>query len=169
VSGLGHLNGKAAVIADSSSYSRILEELIANSKALTVLLITKQGTVLATAGDTGYLNSTAVAALVAGMFTATREVARLVGENQFSILLQQGELRHIHISLVASESMMVIIFEDHNRIGMVRHHAKKAGEQLAEVAAAPAPIANHDAEISLPRFKEYALNLIDRIFESQPE
>ena len=154
---------------DSAPQRLVLEELIKGSQALTALLITKQGTVLTSAGETGYLNTTAVAALVAGMFTATREVARMVGENQFSILLQQGEMRHIHISLVSDDSMMVVIFEDHNRIGAIRHYAKKASEKLSELSHR-APTGAAAAElISLPKFKEYALNLIDRIFEPQPE
>jgi predicted regulator of Ras-like GTPase activity (Roadblock/LC7/MglB family) len=166
VATLGHLNGRAMIAPDSPSYGKILEELIENSQALTALLITKQGTVLAKAGETEYLNATAVAALVAGMFTATREVARLVGENQFSILLQQGELRHIHISLVTGDAMMVVVFEDNNRIGLIRHCAKKAAGRLGEVSLPMTP--DVDA-ISLPKFKEYALNLIDRLFEPQPE
>jgi predicted regulator of Ras-like GTPase activity (Roadblock/LC7/MglB family) len=164
----GHL-AKASLWADSPSHRQILEELIKGSQALTALLITKQGTVLSSAGEVGYLNTTAVAALVAGMFTATREVARLVGENQFSILLQQGEFRHIHISLVSDNSMMVVIFEDHNRIGIIRHCAKKAAGQLGELSQRPKTDAEVVELISLPKFKEYALNLIDRIFEPQPE
>lgn len=166
---LGHINGKASIYWDSPSHSQILEELIKGSQGLTALLITKQGTVLSAAGETGYLNTTAVAALVAGMFTATREVARMVGEHQFSILLQQGELRNIHISLVSDDSMMVVIFEDHNRIGLIRHCAKKAAAQLEELAKRVESGPARMEPISLPRFKEYALNLIDRIFEPQPE
>ena len=118
------------------------------------------------AGDTSYLNTTAMAALVAGMFSATREVARLVGEEQFSILLQQGENRHIHISLIQESKMMVIIFEDYQRIGLVRHEARKAAQALDEV------LRENDGEeterdIATPQFKEYALNLIDRIFEAK--
>jgi predicted regulator of Ras-like GTPase activity (Roadblock/LC7/MglB family) len=169
MSTLGHVNGKAVIASDSPSHVEILEELVKSSQALTALLITKQGTVLAKAGETEYLNATAVAALVAGMFTATREVARLVGENQFSILLQQGELRHIHISLVAGDSMMVVVFEDHNRIGLIRHCARKAAERLGEVSLRQSIPVDPIAPISLPKFKEYALNLIDRIFEPQPE
>jgi predicted regulator of Ras-like GTPase activity (Roadblock/LC7/MglB family) len=169
VTNFGHLNGKASIYVDSPSHSQILEELIKGSQALTTLLITRQGTVLSSAGETGYLNTTAVAALVAGMFTATREVARMVGEHQFSILLQQGELRNIHISLVTDDSMMVVIFEDHNRIGLIRHCAKKAAGQLGELALRAKSDAPRMEQISLPKFKEYALNLIDRIFEPQPE
>ena len=79
---------------------QILSQLVERSGALTTLLITKDGVSIEESGDTSYLNTSAMAALIAGMFSATREVARLVGEEQFSILLQQGENRHIHISLV---------------------------------------------------------------------
>lgn len=148
-----------------SVFEEVLSKLLLESKALTSMFITKQGTVVADAGETSSLNSTAMAALVAGMFSATREVARLVGENQFSILLQQGERRHIHISLVSEEMMLVIVFEDHNRIGIVRHAARKAAEQLETLLPGSREASGDDAEISLPQFKEYALNLIDRIFQ----
>jgi predicted regulator of Ras-like GTPase activity (Roadblock/LC7/MglB family) len=146
-------------------YEGVLEELLTASQALTALLITRQGTVVASAGDTTYFNTTAMAALIAGMFTATREVARMVGENQFSILLQQGELRHIHISLVTDDTMLIIVFEDHNRIGLIRHSARKMGERLTTALASARETERAGGEIVLPQFKEYALNLIDQIFQ----
>ena len=149
----------------SLSVEEILDSLLRDTGALTVMLITKQGTVVAEAGNISGLNSTAMAALVAGMFSATHEVARLVGEEQFSILLQQGERRHIHISLVASQSMMIVVFEDQNRIGMIRHAARKASEKLVGLLAADRSSELASTEISAPAFKEYALNLIDRIFQ----
>ena len=139
----------------------ILEKLVKQTNALNTLLITKEGTVISEAGDTKSLNTTAMAALVAGMFSATREVARMVGEKQFSILLQQGEERHIHISLVTDSAMMVIVFEDYKKIGKVRFEAKKAGEQLYQQLMSDADSKN---DIAVPQFKEYALNLIDQIF-----
>ncbi len=144
----------------------ILSELVENSGALTAMLIAKEGVSIDEAGDTSYLNVTAMAALVAGMFSATREVARLVGEEKFSILLQQGETRHIHISLIDDSTMMVIIFEDYHRIGMVRHEARKAAEAISAILKRPDK-PEHGEEIATPQFKEYALNLIDRIFETK--
>ncbi len=108
---------------DNGVMTDLLRKVVSNSEAITALLITKEGTGIAEAGDVSYLNTTAMAALVAGMFSATREVARMVGEKQFSILLQQGEKRHIHISLIPESTMMVIIFENYQRIGLVRHEA----------------------------------------------
>jgi|GEM_PF-5236733 len=52
--------------------THILSSLIERSGALTALLVSKEGMVITEAGDTSYLNTTAMAALVAGMFSAQR-------------------------------------------------------------------------------------------------
>jgi predicted regulator of Ras-like GTPase activity (Roadblock/LC7/MglB family) len=145
----------------------ILKGLIDKTGALTALLVTKEGIAVAEAGDTSYLNTTAMAALVAGMFSATREVARMVGETQFSILLQQGENRHIHISLIADSRMLVIVFEDYQRIGLVRHEARRSGPKMEEAYRLELGQRPVQERIGTPVFKEYALNLIDRIFETR--
>jgi len=152
----------AQEVADNPTAQAELYDLVNASGALTALLISKEGHAMAEAGDTSYLNTTAMAALVAGMFSATREVARMVGEQQFSILLQQGENRHIHISLVTDSFMMVVVFEDYQRIGRVRHEARKSGDKLVKTLSRRGTEKADD--LSVPEFKEYALNLIDRIF-----
>ena len=151
---------------DSYSAKQLLWDLVNKSGALTAMLITKEGVSITEAGDISYLDITAMAALVAGMFSATREVARMVGEEHFSILLQQGENRHIHISLIHDSKMMVIVFEDYQRIGMVRLEARRTGEALSR-ALARGEEPEDTGEIATPEFKEYALNLIDRIFETK--
>ena len=144
-----------------------LKELLEKSGAISALLITKEGTAITTAGDCSYLNTDALAALIAGMFTATKEVARMVGEEQFSILLQQVAQRHIQISLVSDAVMMVVIFENYQSIGRVRHESRKTGTALAEILGRP-EATPPDQSLSVPQFKEYALNLIDRIFIEKP-
>ncbi len=144
----------------------LLSRLVEKSGALTALLVAKDGVSLTEAGDTSYMNTTAMAALVAGMFSATREVARLVGESRFSVLLQQGDNRHIHISLIHDSTMMVIVFEDYQRIGLVRYEARKMGEKIAK-ALVRDETRGEVSEVATPQFKEYALNLIDKIFETK--
>jgi predicted regulator of Ras-like GTPase activity (Roadblock/LC7/MglB family) len=153
------------VDTDHGDLKCILSEMITKSNALTALVVSKEGIAIAEAGDTSYLNVTALSALIAGMFSATREVARLVGEQQFSILLQQGEKRHIHISLILDAQMLVIVFEDYRRIGLVRHEARQAAEKIIQELETNPPQAKQDEVIGTPQFKEFALNLIDRIFE----
>jgi len=147
-----------------TTFRSLLEDLLVDCRGLTALLVTRQGTVVADAGATSQINTTAIAALVAGVFSATREVARLVGEQQFCMLLQQGERRHIHIALVSDEIMMVVVFEDHRRIGVVRHESRKAGEKLVGMLSAGQE-EDAEPEVAAEEFREYALNLIDRIFQ----
>jgi predicted regulator of Ras-like GTPase activity (Roadblock/LC7/MglB family) len=144
----------------------VLKDMLTQSGALTALLVSKEGHVIAVSGSVSYINTTAMAALVAGMFSATREVAKMVGETQFSILLQQGQTRHLHISLVTEAVMFVVVFEDYQRIGRVRHAARRAGERLIPLLelAGEAP---RELVAEAPRFKEYALGLIDSIFETR--
>jgi len=150
---------------DAEAINDLLSSLVKRSEAVTALLISREGVCVSKAGKVETLNSTALAALVAGMFAATREVANIVGEEQFSILLQQGEKRHIHISLIGQRNMMIVVFEDYRRIGRVRHEARSLGPKLLRILEKKAMSVKEDSEdISIPEFKEYALNLIDRIF-----
>lgn len=160
------MNGKDLEKADrSGDINGILDDLVERTEAITALVISRQGVCLGQAGTAASLNSTALAALVAGMFSATKEVANIVGEDQFSILLQQGEKRHIHISLIGSRSMMVIVFEDYSRIGKVRFAARKAAGELLKAIEQGKKRSDEAVEnLSVPDFKEYAMNLIDRIF-----
>ena len=134
-----------------------------DAEAKTTMLITRQGNCLVSVGDLSYLNVTAISALVAGMFSATQEVARLVGEDKFSILLQQGEKRNIYISLVDDSVMLLIIFDDYMAMGKVRYVARKALKEIAELYGS----AKVGDEVLGDRFKEFAITLIDRIFEEK--
>ncbi|OPL18661.1 MAG: hypothetical protein AVO35_04840 [Candidatus Aegiribacteria sp. MLS_C] len=150
---------------NAQALTTLLSSLVERSEAVTALLISREGMCVGKAGSTESLNSTALAALVAGMFAATREVANIVGEEQFSILLQQGEKRHIHISLIGQRYMMVVVFEDYTRIGRVRHEARSIVPDLLRILENRERTRKEDAEdLSVPEFREYALNLIDRIF-----
>ncbi|RKZ09206.1 hypothetical protein DRQ25_07225 [Candidatus Fermentibacteria bacterium] len=150
---------------DPKTIEDFLSGLVKRSEAITALLISREGICISKVGNVETLNSTALAALVAGMFAATKEVANIVGEEQFSILLQQGEKRHIHISLIGQRSMMIVVFEDYRRIGRVRHEARAISPDLVRLLESRDKSRKEDADdISVPEFREYALNLIDRIF-----
>ena len=61
--------------------------------------------------------------------------------------------------------MMVIVFEDYSRIGKVRFAARGAGTELLKTLERENVRKEQAVEaISVPDFKEYAMNLIDRIF-----
>ena len=117
--------------------------LIKKAEAKCALLVDKNGHLVTRQGFTQSLDTTALAALLAGSFASTSEIARLVGEPEFTVLFHQGKKDHIHISLVNEQTILAVIFDDRTTIGMVRLYVREAGAKLKEVLAQPAPSAQH--------------------------
>lgn len=112
---------------------RVLNQLIKNSQAKCALLVDKDGHLITRQGFTHSLDTTALAALLAGSFASTKEIARLVGEPEFSVLFHQGKKDHIHVCLVGERSILAVIFDDRTTLGLVRLYAKETSEKLAIV------------------------------------
>jgi predicted regulator of Ras-like GTPase activity (Roadblock/LC7/MglB family) len=110
---------------------RALNQLVKNSQAKCALLVDKDGHLITRQGFTHSLDTTALAALLAGSFASTKEIARLVGEPEFSVLFHQGKKDHIHVCLVGERSILAVIFDDRTTIGLVRLYAKETSEKLA--------------------------------------
>lgn len=111
----------------------LLSKLLKGAEAKCALLVDKDGHLITRQGFTHSLDTTALAALLAGSFASTKEIARLVGEPEFSVLFHQGKKDHIHMSIVGERSILVVIFDDRTTIGMVRLYAKEAALELAKV------------------------------------
>jgi len=113
----------------------ILSKMLKGAEAKCALLVDKDGHLITRQGFTHSLDTTALAALLAGSFASTKEIARLVGESEFSVLFHQGKKDHIHMSLVGDRSILAVIFDDRTTIGMVRLYAKEAAVELFKVFA----------------------------------
>lgn len=137
-----------------------LTPLIEKAGALCVVLVSRSGLPVASCGETDFTDESGLAALVAGAFAATREVAELLGEEGFSIMFQQGEGRHVYLALVSGDMMMVVVFDRSDKIGLVRYYSKAVQKRLETLV----PGTKEKAEKSEGDFKDYAANLIDKIF-----
>ena len=113
-----------------------LLRLLKKAEAKCALLVDKDGHMVTRQGFTQSLDTTALAALLAGSFASTREIARLVGEPEFSVLFHQGKKDHIHISLVGERTILAIVFDDRTTIGMVRLYAKETAGCIKEIMSA---------------------------------
>jgi predicted regulator of Ras-like GTPase activity (Roadblock/LC7/MglB family) len=110
-----------------------LKKMLKGAEAKCALLVDKDGHLITRQGFTYSLDTTALAALLAGSFASTKEIAKLVGEAEFSVLFHQGKKDHIHMSLVGERSILAVVFDDRTTIGMVRLYAKEAAAELAKV------------------------------------
>jgi predicted regulator of Ras-like GTPase activity (Roadblock/LC7/MglB family) len=111
----------------------LISRLLKGCDAKCALLVDKDGHLITRKGFTHSLDTTALAALLAGSFASTKEIARLVGEPEFSVLFHQGKKDHIHMSLVGERAILVVVFDDRTTIGMVRLYAKETAQELTRI------------------------------------
>lgn len=114
----------------------LLSKTLKGAEAKCALLVDKDGHMIAKQGFTHSLDTTALSALLAGSFASTKEIARLVGESEFSVLFHQGKKDHIHMSLIGERAIMAIIFDDRTTIGMVRLYSKEVAQELTKIVSA---------------------------------
>jgi predicted regulator of Ras-like GTPase activity (Roadblock/LC7/MglB family) len=104
-----------------------------DSNAKITFLIDKNGQQLAIAGRFDGLDPTALAALTAGNVAATDGLAKLVGENEFATLFHEGEHDSLHINVVGGKAILVVVFDEHSSLGLVRLRVKKSSIELAAI------------------------------------
>ena len=109
----------------------VLEEFLSASQARAALLVDSEGHLVTKKGITSSFDTDSLSALVAGSFASTRELARILGEAEFSVIFHQGQNENIQISMVAERALLVIIFDDRTTVGMVRIYCQELSQQLA--------------------------------------
>ena len=99
----------------------VITDKLINDNVQTVLVIDGAGNILAHCGkDTDGLDAISLAALTAANFGATSQIAKLIGENDFSLLYHKGEKANIHFARLSGEMILVSIFGDDVSLGLVR-------------------------------------------------
>lgn len=114
---------------------RILDEFLRKAGARSAYLIDKDGHLITTCGPQGDFDPDTISALVAGAFAATKQMAKLLGEQEFSALFHQGEHDNIQLSLVGDRAILTVLFDDSTTLGMVRLYVSETVRRLGEVFA----------------------------------
>ncbi len=129
-----------------------LRKFIGDSRARCALLITHSGQLVGQVGFTAHLNVLSLCALVAGIFTTTQELARLIGESKFKSLFQEGKTWNLHFTLVSEDLIFATLFDKKTVIGAVQVSANEAAERIGKLltefaAKPPAPVLEPDREL----------------------
>jgi predicted regulator of Ras-like GTPase activity (Roadblock/LC7/MglB family) len=118
---------------DARDLTQRLDAFLKASRASLVILIDRSGQVIAERGYSRKRDAEELAALSAAAFAATEQVAKLIGENSFSVLFHQGEERNIHLSVVGDTALMLTAFDDRTTLGLVRLYAGEAAQTLLPI------------------------------------
>lgn len=115
---------------DYWAINSVLKELLKNSNSQSVLLIDKTGQMIASVGIEPDFDLMSFASLCAADFEANSQLAKLIGEKDFSTLYHQGSDESMYLARVASHIILVVLFNKKTTLGLVRLRVKKAVEGL---------------------------------------
>jgi len=118
---------------DVERLERELDGFLELASARTALLIDCEGHLVTRRGEATEGSMESLSALAAGSFAATKEMARLLGENQFSTLFHQGQHANIQLTLVGDRTLFAILWDERTNLGMVRFYAQEAATRIGDI------------------------------------
>lgn len=112
----------------------ILEEELLELGVQCVLLIDLAGNIIVNLDDGKIEHDIySLAALAAGNFGAVSAMAKIVGEEDFSLLFHKGEKESIHFSKVVEDLLLVTIFGKEVSLGFLRLKVTEAINKIREM------------------------------------
>src|SRR6195256_3299377 len=120
-------------IEDVATLDGVLDDFLKKAEADLTVVIDRGGNVISQFGDQGVTDVTIIAALAAGSFAATCELARRIGEVEFNALYHQGNGSHMFMNSVDDDTIMITVFGADTNVGLVRYYSVAAEHRPAPV------------------------------------
>src|SRR5256885_6167562 len=120
-------------IEDVATLDGVLGEFLKKAEADLTVVIDRGGNVISQCGDHKVMDVTIIAALAAGSFAATCELARRIGEVEFNALYHQGNGSHMFMNSVDEDTIMITVFGPRTTVGLVRFYSTGAAHNVAGV------------------------------------
>lgn len=108
------------------------KELIANG-ADHVFLVDTSGALIVEKGIFDPETVLPLAALSAANFGATAEIAKLVGEQDFTLLFHKGERHNIHFTKLGNDYILVVLFDKNVALGLIRLKIEKIANDIITI------------------------------------
>jgi predicted regulator of Ras-like GTPase activity (Roadblock/LC7/MglB family) len=149
-----------------SKVNESLDGLLSRAHARYAMMVDRKGFVLAHrealwAPKPPALDS--IATLIAGNAAATGALAKLLGEQNFNELVQQGDRIGLYIVEVNKEAFIGIVFDETSQLGKVKLFAKKAIEEIRDLIENMEPMEQPKMDFGND-FTSSANSLLDDLF-----
>src|SRR6185312_10757159 len=111
---------------DAQRLQAILTRFLRDASARTALIVDRAGQLVATVGEAPVFDPTAFASLTAADFSASDQLARMLGEPEFGVLFYQGERESMYLADIARRVILVVLFDNRTTLGLVKLRVKPA-------------------------------------------
>jgi predicted regulator of Ras-like GTPase activity (Roadblock/LC7/MglB family) len=127
------MQGYSVSVEQSERLNTIISDLSVQAEADAVFLTDYSGNILASIEQDSNRNADNVAALAAGSFSATRELASLIGEPSFYSIYHKGQHASIYMQSVTTDILVFVVFGKGTTVGLVKLYVDKANRELEPI------------------------------------
>lgn len=124
---------KAIFEEDFIAIRRVLMELLESAVSRSVVLVDQTGQIIMSLATPRDFDVVSFASLCAADFEANRQLAQLIGEDDFETLYHQGARESMYLSRVESDVILAVLFDKKSTLGLVRLRVKRASEELHSI------------------------------------
>lgn len=130
---------------DLKKINYFLDKVVSSSLAHSALLIDRSGQLIAQYGNTLDIDILSLSALTAANFGATAEIAKILGEEEFTLLFHKGKSENVYFTAIGEHVIMVTLFDDKTSLGLIRLRINQIADELSNTLGS---IFNEKKEIS---------------------
>jgi predicted regulator of Ras-like GTPase activity (Roadblock/LC7/MglB family) len=132
-----------------------------------VALVSTSGQPITTAPPEVDADTLSLAALAAGSFAATRQLAEVLKEREFSLLFHEGKESNLHVMQVSTQILLLITFGRETQVGRVRLYTGRAVEVLKPIFEAADNSSGNEQRIVDRDYSREAGTAIDAWFPGE--
>ncbi|MCS6970249.1 MAG: roadblock/LC7 domain-containing protein [Planctomycetota bacterium] len=150
--------------AEVEALNAVLASFVKKSGALSALLVDLEGHMVARQGFAiAGADPTALAALVAASFASTRQVAKLLGEQEFTTMHQAGSQHVLQVQLIAGRTLALAVFPTSVKPGMIQVLCQELAKHLEEILSRAAARGNGSEQLA-ENFSSDMKHNLERLF-----
>lgn len=120
-------------LEDVAQIDEALGEYVSRSEAELALVLDRGGNVISQQGELPSSHLSIVAALAAGSFAATKELATRIGEPEFNALYHQGKGIHVFMNSVDENTILLTVFSEKTTVGLIRFYSVSCARKLRQI------------------------------------
>ncbi|CAA9566081.1 MAG: hypothetical protein AVDCRST_MAG70-2049 [uncultured Thermomicrobiales bacterium] len=117
----------------STGITDVLGRLVRDTRASSGMVIDRAGQIIAFNGQEYRGEMMMLGALIAGTYASTREMAKILHEEHFRMLLQEGSKEKIFTEAVGDHWLVSVIFDRHTHLGLVKVLSNRATLDLSQI------------------------------------
>lgn len=163
------LNTQVVTEEDTAQITACLQRLISDSGASCGMVIDRAGQMLAWESESARPELMHLGALLAATYASTQEMARLLNEDGFRTLFQEGLREKIFTETVQDQWLLAVIFDQHAQIGLVKVLSKRATTVLSNILDLVKQRNAMGANPKLQQVRKATADTIDLLFKDDTD